>query len=241
MELRVEERTAELKAESRQRRSLAKRLVNLLEEDRRALSLMLHEDAGQRIAGAKMALENFQRELRQSDPAMSGKLDSIMQSLQEVIGSLRDSSRRLHPTTLDVLGLVTALRSLGDGVQTGRCAIDFFFQGVPASLSRELEIAIFRIAQEAVTNSIRHAGCERIHLSLLGRKGKLCLVIEDDGCGFVAGREMRNAFGLVIMRERAVNAGGELRVESSPGKGTTVMAEFPLDAGPAADGGTPPA
>ncbi len=228
LEDRVDQRTKELAAESEQRRFLAKRLVDLLEEDRRNLSLMLHDDVGQQIVGAKMELENLQRDLRLSDPPLSKRLGPVMQSLQKVIGSLRESSRRLHPTTLDVLGLVAALRTLGDGMQTGRPGIDFFFQGVPAALDRELEIAIFRIAQEAVINAITHAGCDRIHLSLLDREDKLFLSIEDDGCGFVLEPGMRNSFGLLIMRERAVNVGGELRVESSPGKGTTVTAEFPM-------------
>jgi two-component system sensor histidine kinase UhpB len=229
LEERVGRRTAELAAESEQRRFLAKRLVDLLEEDRRSLALMLHEDAGQRLAGAKMELENLQRDLRYSDPVVSEQLDRVSEYLQDVIGSLRDSSRRLRPTALDVLGLVTALRTLGDGRQMGRQSIDFSFQGVPAALDRNLEIAIFRIAQEAVTNAITHAGCDRIHLSLLGQDDKLLLTIEDNGRGFVPEPPgVRDAFGLVIMRERAANVGGELRVGSTPGIGTTVAAEFPV-------------
>jgi two-component system sensor histidine kinase UhpB len=229
METRVEQRASEFKAESEQRRYLAKRLVDLLEEDRRDLSMMLHEEVGQRIAGSKMALENFQGDLTRWDAVMSKRLDPVLQSLQEVIGSLRDLSRRLHPSTLDVLGLEPALRSLGDGIQTEKCDIELFFRGVPQSLNHDLKIAIFRIAQEAVTNAIRHAACERISLSFIRREDKLFLTIEDDGRGFDVEKEIARAFGLVIMRERAVNVGGELRVESSPGKGTTVMAEFPIE------------
>ena len=189
--------------------------------------MIVYVSASQGIAGAKMELENVQRDLRQSDPAMAGKLDPVIRSLQEVIGSLRDTSRRLRPTTLDMLGLVTALRTLGDGKQTGKHGIDFYFHGVPNALDRELEIAIFRIAQEAVINAIRHAECEEVYLSLMGREDRRPLSIEDDGRGFVPDQAMPGSFGLVIMRERAMNAGGELRVESSPGKGTTVTAEFP--------------
>jgi len=228
LEKRVAQRTEDLETESERRRYLAEQLVNLLEGDRRTLSKMLHDDVGQHLVGLKMELENFQRDLRKSQPTMSGHLDHALESFQEIIGSLRDWSRQLRPTALDILGLVAALRTLGDGKQTEKCTIDFSFNGVPKTLDSRLEIAIFRIAQEAVTNAIRHAGCGKLHIALMGRDNTLFLSIEDDGCGFAHENGKRESLGLVIMRERAINAGGELRVESSPGKGTTVMAEFPV-------------
>lgn len=234
LELRVRERTAELEAESDRRKYLAKRLVEILEEDRQSLAMMLHDDVGQQLAGTKMELETVQDVLSAMDPALAGKIQHGVESIQAVIGSLRDASRQLRPGTLDILGLVAALRSLGDGLQTAACNIRFFFNEVPDSLSRDLEIAVFRIAQEAVTNAIRHSGCSEIQLSLSRRHHTLHLTVEDDGCGFswddrFSKASNRGPLGLVIMRERSVNAGGELRVESSPGKGTTVMAEFPLE------------
>ena len=236
LELRVEERTDELEAESRQRRYLAKRLVDILEEDRQALAMMLHDDVGQTLAGTKIELETLQETLGTKDPALAEGLGHSVGSLQELIVSLRDTSRQLRPGSLDILGLVPALRTLGDGTQTEACRIHFFFKDVPESLDRELEIAVFRIAQEAVTNAVRHSGCNELHLSLKGRGDRLYLTVEDDGCGFtwekdVSGPSNRGPLGLVIMRERAVYAGGEFRLESYPGKGTTVMAEFPLETG----------
>lgn len=243
LEQRVKKRTAELveskgraQAEAERRRYLAKRLVGGLEEDRRQTAMMLHDEVGQTIAGAKMQIENFRRRLKALDSGQAEQLEQIVGSLQGVIAYLRNMSRQLHPGALRSFGLVPALHSIRESVSSDCCRVQLFFQGVPEALDHDLELTVFRIAQEAVTNASRHAGCDEIHLSLLARNNALYLTVEDDGCGFVwekavSGISGQGPLGLMIMQERAIYMGGVLYVDSIPGKGTTVMAEFPLGAG----------
>ena len=242
LEQRVKERTAELMesemvalAEAERRRNLAKRLVGILEEDRRQTAMMLHDDVGQTIAGARMQIESLRGELADLDPGRAEQFEGIQNALQGAVASLRDMSRQLHPGTLKSLGLVNALQAFSGRVQPHGCRIHLDCREMPGSLGYELELTAFRIAQEAVTNAVKHAGCREIHLRLSCPDNVLHLTVEDDGCGFVWENAVSDAsgegpLGLVIMRERAVYVGGELRVTSAPGVGTTVAAELPLGA-----------
>lgn len=246
LELLVRERTEELEAsraraqsEADKRRYLAKRLIDLLEEDRRNLSMMLHDDIGQRLIGAKMKIETIQQRISIAASDEFGELACVVEELQDVIASLRDKGRQLLPPSLLLLGLIPSLRSLGDGLTDAACRMHSFFGEVPKDLDPDMQLAIYRIAQEAMLNAVRHSGCSEIHLSLTFQDHTLRLIVEDDGCGFewkesVFGISGRGPLGLVIMRERANFIGGDLIVESSPGRGTVVMAEIPVDTTPEA-------
>ena len=235
LEHRVQERTSELAAESEQRRYLAKRLVDVLEEDRRNLSMMLHDDVGQIIAGSKMLIEVLRNDLAGIAPEVPAKIDPILESLQGIMAFLRSRSRELRPNSLDTLGLAAALRSIGTG--DSKCRIRYHIPEEPEGVHPDLKLAIFRIAQEAVINALKHSECNRIFLSLTSRDHTLNMMIEDNGKGFswdqmASNEKGQGPMGLLIMRERVVNAGGQFRVESAPGKGTTVIAEFPLGGNP---------
>jgi signal transduction histidine kinase len=209
--------------------------VDILEEDRRSLSMMLHDDIGQCIAGTKMEIEALKLDLAtETALEVPGKIDHAVEALQGIMASLRNTSRQLRPGSLDTLGLAAALRSIETKGAT--CRIRHFVQEDPRSLDPGVKLAVFRIAQEAVTNAVRHAGCSEIQVSLAFRDGALVLMVEDDGCGFSWNETMadggdRSPLGLLVMRERACNAGGEFLVETLPGKGTLVRAEFPLTMG----------
>ncbi|MCF8061714.1 MAG: PAS domain S-box protein [Deltaproteobacteria bacterium] len=240
LEKQVQDRTAALERsearardEARWRRRLADRLVELLEEDRRSTARSLHDDVGQILVAVKMQLESLQADRGDPGAEADGQLDRAVKDLQDAVARLRNVSRRLHPTSLSVLGLVAALRSLREEVQKGACRIHFFFHEVPEELDPDLALTVFRIAQEAAANAIRHAGCREIHLSLAARNNTLHLSVEDDGRGFdweetTFEASGRDSLGLMIMQARAIQADGDLRVETSPGKGTTVTAEIPL-------------
>ena len=230
----LEASESKARSEAAGRRYLAGRLVELLEEDRRHLALMLHDDLGQTLTGAKMALESIRAELRQKADVLAGRMDHVVESLQGVIAALRDTSRELRPSSLDMLGLVPGLRSLAEGAQNKTRRIHYFFKHVPDTLDPDLQLAMYRIAQEAVQNAVQHSGCTEIHVSLTLRDSVLHLTVEDNGCGFVRGEAVsevsgRGPLGLMIMRERAVHAGGELFVDSVPEKGTTVKADVPVE------------
>ncbi len=239
-EQRVRERTAALAAsekralgEAERRRYLAKRLVKLLENDRRHMAATLHDDVGQSIAGAKIQVENLKRGLKGLKPHQAARFGGIEATLTQAIAVLRGMSRRLHPAALESLGLVSALQSFLEQTPLNGCRLRFFCHGIPESLDSALELAVFRIAQEAVSNAVRHAGCREIHLSLQARGGFLHLTVEDDGCGFIWDSAVSQVsgegpLGLTIMQERAVQVGGDLYVDSTPEKGTIVVAKFPV-------------
>jgi len=226
---------ARARAEVERRRHLADRLVELLEEDRRATAMALHDDVGQILAGVKMQLETLGSELERTFPEAAGRLEAVAEDLRDAVSRLRSTSRQLHPASLSVLGLEAALRSLKEEIGGSGCRLHSFFQGIPESLDPDRSLALFRIAQEAVANAMRHSGCREIHLSLAARNGMLHLTVEDDGSGFayeeaVSDRSERGPLGLMIMRERAARLGGSLHVDAQPGRGTVVTAELPLEA-----------
>ena len=232
LEHRVQERTVELEAESERHRYLAKRLVDVLEMDRRNLSMMLHDDVGQVIAGTKIQIEVLKNDLTGFDPQVPAKIDPILESLQGIMSSLRSRSRELRPHTLTTLGLATALRSIDTG--DSKCRIRSHIPEEPEGINQDMKLTIFRIAQEAVINALKHADCIEIYLSLVRRDDTLTLLVEDNGRGFsydemISDVKGQGPLGLLIMRERAANAGGTFRVDSVPGKGTTVIAEFPME------------
>ncbi len=242
LEEQVRDRTAELERsearardEAGRRRRLAGRLVALLEEDRRATAMDLHDDIGQILAGAKLQLESARAEQDGDRAETARQLGLAAEQLQDAVGRLRSTSRSLHPTSLSVLGLEAALRSLTEESRGSGCRLRFFFHQVPGDLDPDRALAVFRIAQEAVTNAVRHSGCREIHVSLSVRDDALHLAVEDDGCGLewdeaVSEASGKGPLGLVIMRERAVHAGGSLHVDSTPGRGTVVTSEIPLEA-----------
>ncbi len=237
---RAEERA---RNESEARRRLAGRLVDLLEEDRRRLAMMLHDEVGQELSGAKMEIEIARRDAS-PDSKLLRRLDRAARILGEAIVCLRDTGRELRPPSLDVLGLVPALRSLGRRAPSAGCRVRHFFKDVPETLEDHLQSTVFRIAQEAVANAVRHSGCSEVHLSLTVRDQALHLTVEDDGCGFVWEEAVsegsgRGPLGLLIMRERAVFAGGSLEVDSTPGRGTLVTAKVPLTPPPGGPGTEP--
>ena len=235
LEEKVQQRTAEIEKSEAKARRLAERLVHLLEEDRRQLAVLLHDEVGQELAGMKMQVEDLKRDLDSEVPALADRLEGPVQAIASAISSLRDISSELRPSSLDLLGLVPALRTLAARAQTEACRVRCFFHRMPESLGRDLDLAIFRIAQEALANALRHAGCREIDLNLTREDHGVRLTIEDNGCGFVPDEAVskisgEGPLGLIIMQEHAVFAGGSLYVDSRPGKGTLVLAEFPLAA-----------
>jgi two-component system, NarL family, sensor histidine kinase UhpB len=161
----------------------------------------------------------------QLDHATSGADDGIAEARESVRASLeevRGIARRLRPEALDDLGLRSALTALTNDV-TRRTGVDVQRRIAPEvpSLDAEAELVIYRVAQEALTNVVRHAGVPRAQLALEIRDGSVEVEISDAGSGFEPAR-VRAGSGLRGMRERALLVGAELDVRSAPGHGTSV-------------------
>ncbi len=223
---------AEVRTGREQLQGLSHRLIEVQETERRAIAGELHDEIGQALTLVKMNLQSVQDTQASTHTAasLSESIGIVDQALQQV----RDLSLDLRPSLLDDLGLVAALRWYG-ARQTRLADVSFHFDGrLPEErLPTMLETTCFRVAQEALTNVVRHAQARHVWVNVYLKDTALQLTIRDDGIGFdshMAQIRARhgNSFGLLGMRERVVIAGGSLQITSMPERGTKVVARFPL-------------
>jgi signal transduction histidine kinase len=214
---------------------LARSVNRVQEDERRRISRELHDGIGQNLTALKhqlaiidSLLDPGQEELRQR---VSASIDLCTQTLEDT----RQLSRLLRPQVLDDLGLEAALRWLARTFEgNSDLRIELGIDALPP-LDADLQTLLFRVAQEALANVVRHAQASEVLLRLATRAGRVMLTIWDDGVGFEpllaasAASEGRSA-GLAGMRERARLYGGELQIESRAEAGTWLRASFPLPA-----------
>ena len=221
-----------LREEQARRVMLSRRLINLLEEDRRRIAGDLHDQVGQRLTSIKLNLEHVHSEIRDQNGALCAKIDEAIGKTSRVLSDIKNISRALRPAILDSFGLVRSLSRLLKELEQKGIRTHFFRKGVPERFDPEKELALYRIAQEAIQNIMKHANASEIHVNLLKEKGNICLSVEDNGIGFspriVNQIDEKGPLGLLIMRERAFQLKGGLTVESAAGRGTHILAEIPL-------------
>lgn len=213
----------ELGQRAHQLEVLSRKLIEAQEAERRAIARELHDDFGQVLSALKMNLRRLQRD----DPESTALVDGA-------IARMRDLAQALRPPMLDELGLEAALREHVKR-ETRRAGLAFRLTLVPVDQRPPAAIAItcFRVAQEALTNVIRHAEARLVEIELRKVNGDLQLVVRDDGRGFDVHAARERAIhggsqGLLSLQERVALAGGKLEIDSTPGRGTTVRARLPL-------------
>jgi len=202
------------------------------EQERRRWARELHDETLQGLGGLQVLLSSA---LRRSEPEQTtAAVRAAVAEIGTEIEKLRTLIAELRPAALDELGLQPALESLADRVAavegivvTTDVALGAA-AGAAGRLEPELETALYRLVQEALTNVVKHARAERVAVTVRARDGHVELTVSDDGCGFDPAVP-RGGFGLLGMQERVVLAGGALRVESAPGTGTTVRATLRAD------------
>jgi signal transduction histidine kinase len=212
------------------RDELLRRLVTLQEDERRRVARELHDSIGQLLTALALAVDAT----RKSAPlpsAAEGKLAEV-QSLSEELGrTVRDLIFQLRPTALDDGGLCVALgQHVAEWSARTGIVVDYEATAVQVErLPSEMETAVYRIVQEALTNVARHARAHWVSVVVSAHAGQVTVAVEDDGIGFDPEAPIPpGKLGFIGMRERAALVGGSLDVESSPGGGTTVLARFPL-------------
>jgi signal transduction histidine kinase len=218
-----------------QLQSLFRRLVSVQEDERRRIARDLHDHLGQQLTALRLNLEAFRLQCG-LDEAQIAQLDRTQRLADDLDRSIDFLTWQLQPPTLEHLGLAAALKELV-GSWSSRGSLDAQFHSVGMErvrLNREVEENLYRIAQEALNNVVKHADARQVNVVLTRSEQRLSLLIEDDGCGF----DHRNAettndpgrrhLGLLSMRERAGLIDGELTVDSELERGTTILIRVPL-------------
>jgi signal transduction histidine kinase len=207
-----------------------RQLNETLEEEIKRIAYAVHDEAGQLLVAVHLALADVARELPKPQKEQVGRIEELLNQVEK---QLRRYSHELRPTVLDDLGWIPAIRFLAEGV-TKRANLRIQIKTTVAGrLPSPIEIALYRIVQEALTNAVRHSKASRVWIRV-GRKNRIfCCSIEDDGVGFdvraaqSAGK--RRGLGLIGMQERLNAIGGTLSIESTRGRGTRLLIQLPVE------------
>ncbi|MBK8464772.1 MAG: PAS domain S-box protein [Chloracidobacterium sp.] len=248
LEDKVKERTREL-AESnealvqeiqeretaeKERIELLGRLVSSQEFERRRIARDLHDQMGQRLTALRLKLASL-HELAPGSDEFTTRVNRLQEIAELLDSEVSFLTWELRPTTLDDLGLLDAVAAyVNEWSRHYDISADFHSAGLPKDrLDQETETHLYRISQEALNNIAKHAEAEHVTVLLERREQSLILIIEDDGKGFDpvkkrAARQSGKGLGLVGMEERAILIGGDIEIESSPGKGTTIYVRVPF-------------
>lgn len=210
-----------LEAERRRASSAA---LHAQERERARVARDLHDEVNQALTGLLLRLEAVRS---QAPPALAAQIAETKTLANDAMRELGALARHLRPTALDDLGLEAALDGLvrelgGSGVRT-----NFEAGGDLGSVEEDVQLVVYRIAQEALSNALRHSGAGRIRVRLSCEGSRLELAVLDDGRGFCFEQGTGDGLGIPGMRERALLVGGELRIESRPGLGTRVRLGAP--------------
>jgi two-component system sensor histidine kinase UhpB len=251
LETRVLERTKDLKLArdkadkyNEENRALISGMNQTLEEERKFIARELHDHLNSDLLFVKLKLRILKATCKNQQPQipLSNSGDDVSKTIDEMIEritSIYDSSRNivrmLRPEVIDSLGLIGAIEDRIDLFASSQpgCRIVLKHEGDFSNLDNNFSIAIYRIIQESLTNAGKHADATdiKIQLSLqcLTHPTEILLEIIDNGRGFDMTEGVKSGIGLISMRERAYALGGKLTVESTPGEGTRVIANIPLD------------
>jgi signal transduction histidine kinase len=224
-----------------ERLELLRRLADAQEDEQRRIARELHDQVGQTVTGLSLGLKTLEASLEPGHAAA----DQVrwLQCLAGDIGrDIHRAASDLRPTALDDLGLEGALGAFArDWSERSEIVVDLQCVGIEDRLPPEVETAIYRVVQEALTNILKHADAHSASIVVERRGGRVRAIIEDDGIGFdpvAADRVPTSAeapnrahLGLKGIRERLALLGGALTVEAAPGAGTTLFVDIPLKAG----------
>jgi PAS domain S-box-containing protein len=210
---------------------LTRRLVQAEEAERRRIAGELHDRVGQALSALNINLDIISRESASLTPALQRRLQDSAALVDGTLQSIENVMAELRPPLLDEYGLAAALGWHAEEFsrRTGiLAAVDDAAPETAKTLRVEAALALFRIAQEALNNVLKHARARNVKIEVAKVENCVTLAVCDDGQGFDAAKARRGRWGMTTMRERAEAAGGELTVESAPGQGTRVLARIPL-------------
>jgi len=214
-------------------KALPQKIIQAQEQECNRIARDLHDDLGQSLATLKMMIQSawLVESQRNKNKKISMDQQKIIEYLNAIIEKSRHIAMRLRPSTLDVLGLTSALESMFKEMSSnGKLKISFRHQGLDDLRFKAEPINLFRIIQEAMSNIRKHAVATRVTVKVTKAKGLLKISIHDNGCGFVF-IGPSSGLGLTTMQERAKLLGGTIGIHSQPKYGTTLLVEIPVNEG----------
>jgi len=234
LEARVARRTEELHRQQALVQQLLHKTITAQEEERARLSRELHDEVGQTITAVQISLDRLAQSLPPAEPKARERLEQTRALTEHTLTDLRRIIAALRPGILDQLGLVPALNWVADHtLRPQGLTVTIETDNLHGRLPDELEIILFRIAQEAMNNVARHSRARRLEVHLQRNNSQMIMALIDDGYGFnlsevTSDPSQGRGLGLAGMQERASLVGGWVKVESAPGQGTTVQVTVPV-------------
>ena len=221
----------DLRARERDLKNLSANLLESLEEERQVVALRLHDDMGQSFVALNANFGVLETRIPPGDEEGMKLIREIGEELQKITHSTRQIAYTLHPAMLEDLGLVPALESyIEKFVESDTLRVDLEAAGFDAQLSPQTALTLYRVAQEALTNVVRHADASLVTMRLTKGYPRVIMVISDNGRGFPAGEDGGvTGLGIVGMRERVKTLGGDFSIQSSPGAGTRIRVTVPVE------------
>ena len=232
----VQDVTEQRQAEENLHR-LSQELLRARDEGNRDTARELHESAGQSLAALKMTLGRLGERLPEKDKKAQDLLKSAINLAEEAVREVRTVTYSMHPPMLDEAGLASALRCYAEGfAKRSGIEVNLDMAKDLGRHAKEIEMTVFRIVQEALTNVHRYSGSRTAKIRLACKSGHILAEVQDEGCGIApprVGARWKSPAGVGIpgMRERVKQLNGVFELESAPGRGTTVRAILPLDFG----------
>lgn len=209
---------------------LTGKLFGAQEAERRRIARELHDDFGQTLALLSVEMDLLRQRPPETSAQLGPKIETMSARVKQLSSSIHDLSHQLHPMKLEQLGLVASLRGLCKEVaQSHGLDVNFVHDQAPEAIPHDAGLCLYRIAQEALRNVIKHSRARQALVELSGLPGAIRLCIEDDGSGFDSNSDLsQGGLGLASMRERLRLVNGELSIDSRPPKGTRIEARVPL-------------
>ena len=223
----------DLRIKNETREHLLRKIITAQEEERKRVARELHDEAGQAITSIMIELAQARDLLPEEATEVAQRLSHSRLVAEQTLADLRKLIYELRPEVLDQLGLVAALRSyVRNRVSPEDTKIKLTFHGPEKRLSPQIEITVFRVIQEAITNIIRHSHATMASIVIEVKDSEVIAVVGDNGVGFDTRESLAHAdsLGLRGMKERVDIIGGKLEIESSTGHGTCLRISLPLDA-----------
>jgi len=212
-------------------RRLTEKLFQGQEEERRRIARELHDEAGQSLTAVKLGLDRLEQKVPVENIALHNDLKDIRTMLVRTSSEIRRLSYKLHPTLLSDLGLEPALKLYFKEIRDhSNLDIHFNMIGFDKRMDKDLETALYRFSQEALTNTLKHSGAEIFNCKIIKSYPNLIFTAEDDGIGFDGKIENQDkrSLGLIGMRERTLLLGGAFQLKGRPGEGVRIRIEIPL-------------